>query len=323
MAKPEVGRAGASSNAVTWRNRLDAWLQQHQLVAIETLLRLLAKPIGSMMTWLVIAISLTLPGTLWMALDNMTQLSDRFQASGSMSVYLQPGLAENDALTLQRSVGGQAGVASVVYISASQALDEFRTSSGLGDALDLLPDNPLPGVLIVEPELSLAKEAVLAMAQTLESDSRVDAVELDTAWLERLYALLALGERVVWVMAALLALGIVLVVGNTIRLSIANRVDEIRVTKLVGATNAWVRRPFLYTGLWYGMVGGLMSWILLVVGWLLVRGPVAELAALYGSDYTLQPLSAGAALLLLLGAMLLGWVGAWWSVFRHLHHIEP
>lgn len=315
--------AGASAHIISVKDRLSGWGQQHQLVAVETLMKLLTKPLGSAMTWLVIAISLTLPGAMWMTLDNLSQLSSRFQASGSINVYLQPGLIEKDAQALLSDIAKREHVAAANYISAAQALAEFRTSSGLGDALDLLPENPLPGVIIVEPKLSAPKEAIKALADTLKKDQRIDDVELDAAWLDRLHALLVLSERIVWVMGALLALAIVLVVGNTIRLSIASRVDEIRVTKLVGGTNAWVRRPFLYTGLWFGLVGGLLSWILLVIGWLLVSGPVEDLARLYGSEYELQPLGAGAALVLLLGAMLLGWIGSWWSVFRHLHHIEP
>ena len=138
-----------------------------------------------------------------------------------------------------------------------------------------------------------------------------------------LLAMLALAERLIWVLGLLLALAILLVVGNTIRLAIAARVDEIRVVKLVGGTNAWVRRPFLYTGLWYGMVGGLLAWLMLIICWLLLNGPVSNLADLYGSGFELKPLSATAALSLLLSAMLLGWLGAWWSVSRHLDQIEP
>jgi cell division transport system permease protein len=320
---PRKPQAGASTHKISIKDRLNGWAQQHQLVAVETLMRLLTKPLGSIMTWLVIAISLTLPGAMWMTLDNLSQLSNRFQASGSMSVYLKTAVQNDQAQQLLSRIESMDGVADVRFISADDALAEFRASSGLGEALDLLPENPLPGVMVVEPELALPQQDVIALADTLRSESRVDSVELDTAWLDRLHALLALSERIVWVMGALLALGILLVVGNTIRLSIAARVDEIRVTKLVGATNAWVRRPFLYTGLWFGMVGGLVSWILLAIGWALVSGPVEDLAALYGSEYRLLPLSAGAALVLLLGAMLLGWLGAWWSVVRHLHRIEP
>ena len=322
--KPQkVSSGGASAHQIRIKNQLSGWSQQHQLVAVETLMRLLKQPFGSIMTWLVIAIALTLPGAIWMTFDNLTQLSSRVQQSGSISVYLKPGTTDDVAQMLESAILKDESVAKVNYISAEQALEEFRRSSGLGDALDLLPENPLPGVIMLEPELMATAVDIDLLTRQIESDTAVDAVVMDDAWLDRLEALIALSHRVVWVVSVLLAISIVLIVGNTIRMSIANRVDEIRVMKLVGATDAWVRRPFLYTGLWYGMVGGLMSWLLLIVGWLLISGPVRNLAELYGSEFTLRPLSAVVALILLVSAMVLGWAGAWWSVVRHLGEIEP
>lgn len=315
--------AGASMQNMGFRDQISSYAAHHQLVAVETLMRLWANPMSSVLTWLVIAIALTLPGALWISLDNLSQLSGRFQASGSITVYLVPGTAIKDGQTTQKTIAGLSHVVDTRFIDADTALEEFRTTSGLKDALDLLPSNPLPPVIVVEPQLGTPQAQVLALGKSIERLPFVDVVELDTAWLERLLALLALSERIIWVMGALLALAIVLVVGNTIRLSIAARVDEIRVVKLVGGTNAWVRRPFLYTGLWFGMVGGLMAWVLLAICWLLVSGPVEDLAQLYGSTFYLAPLSASAALFLLFSAMFLGWLGAWWSVHRHLDQIEP
>ncbi len=322
--KPQkASSGGASAHQIRIKNQLSGWSQQHQLVAVETLMRLLKHPFGSIMTWLVIAIALTLPGAIWMTFDNLTQLSSRVQQSGSISVYLNPGTTDDVAQLLESAILKDESVAKVNYISAELALEEFRRSSGLGDALDLLPENPLPGVIMLEPELMATGVDIELLTKQIEEDPAVDAVVMDDAWLDRLEALIALSHRVVWVVSVLLAISIVLIVGNTIRMSIANRVDEIRVMKLVGATDAWVRRPFLYTGLWYGMVGGLMSWLLLIVGWVLISGPVRNLAELYGSEFTLRPLSAVVALMLLVSAMVLGWAGAWWSVVRHLGEIEP
>ncbi len=292
-------------------------------MAVETLLKLLANPLGSLLTWLVIAISLTLPGALWMALDNMEQLSGRFQESGRITLYLTPQTPATDGQALSDRIAGLESVASTEFIDADTVLDEFRTNSGLEAALDFLPQNPLPSVILVEPPLGLQQAQLLELLEQLKSNHLVDSVQVDMAWVERLLAMLALAERLIGVLGLLLALAILLVVGNTIRLAIAARVDEIRVVKLVGGTNAWVRRPFLYTGLWYGMVGGLLAWLLLIICWLVLRGPVADLAQLYGSAFVLQPLDAGAAMVLLLSAMLLGWLGAWWSVSRHLDQIEP
>src|SRR5690606_4408131 len=315
--------SGASLQEIGLSKRLSAWLAHHQLVAVETLLKLLANPLGSLLTWLVIAISLTLPGALWMALDNMEQLSGRFQESGRITLYLTPQTPATDGQALSDRIAGLESVASTEFIDADTVLDEFRTNSGLEAALDFLPQNPLPSVILVEPPLGLQQAQLLELLEQLKSYHLVDSVQVDMAWVERLLAMLALAERLIGVLGLLLALAILLVVGNPFRLAIAARVDEVRVVKLVGGTNAWVRRPFLYTGLWYGMVGGLLAWLLLIICWLVLRGPVADLAQLYGSAFVLQPLDAGAAMVLLLSAMLLGWLGAWWSVSRHLDQIEP
>lgn len=314
---------GASLQENSFSKRLTAWLAHHQLVAVETLVKLLANPLGSLLTWLVIAISLTLPGALWMALDNMEQLSGRFQESGRITLYLSPQATADDGRALNEQIARLPQIARTEFMDAETVLAEFRAHSGLGDALNVLPENPLPAVILAEPPLGLQQEELAALAEQLQQYPQVDSVQMDMAWVERLLAMLALAERLIWVLGLLLALAILLVVGNTIRLAIAARVDEIRVVKLVGGTNAWVRRPFLYTGLWYGLVGGVLAWVLLILCWLLLRGPVAELAQLYGSAFVLRPLDAGAALTLLLGAMLLGWLGAWWSVSRHLDQIEP
>ena len=277
----------------------------------------------ALLTWLVVAIALTLPGALWMTLDNMEQLSGRFQASGRITLYLEPQTSAATGNQLSERIGALANVSSTEYIDADTALEDFRQNSGLQQALDFLPENPLPAVILVEPPLGISAADVNRLVEQLNAFQIVDSVQLDMAWVERLLAMLALGERLIWVLGILLALAILLVVGNTIRLAIAARVDEIRVIKLVGGTNAYVRRPFLYTGLWYGFVGGLLAWVLLASCWLLLSGPVDQLADLYGSGFELKPLSAMAAMALLLSAMILGWLGAWWSVSRHLDQIEP
>lgn len=316
-------RAGASTQAIGLKKRFEAWLAHHQQVAIETLIRLLQNPFSSVLTWLVIAISLTLPGALWMGLDNTTQLSNQFQASGRITLYLDQSSTIEEGNALVQRLKRLDNVVNTEFIDADTALAEFRESSGLQSALDFLPNNPLPATVYVEPPLGLDTEQLQSLLAKLKDQHIVDSVELDIAWVERLHSILSLAERTVLVLGSLLALAIVLVVGNTIRLAIAARVDEIRVVKLVGGTNAWVRRPFLYTGLWYGLIGGLFAWLLLIACWAILRGPAADLAMLYGSHFRLKPLSASAAMVILASAMLLGWLGAWWSVSRHLGDIEP
>lgn len=326
MAPSKTSKAnsqGASGHKIGVAARFSAWFAHHQLTAVETLVKLLANPAAALLTWLVVAIALTLPGALWMTLDNMEQLSGRFQASGRITLYLEPQTSAAAGNQLSERISALGNVSSTEYIDADTALEDFRQNSGLQQALDFLPENPLPAVILVEPPLGISAADVNQLVEQLSAYQIVDSVQLDMAWVERLLAMLALGERLIWVLGILLALAILLVVGNTIRLAIAARVDEIRVTKLVGGTNAYVRRPFLYTGLWYGLVGGLLAWVLLATCWFLLSGPVDELARLYGSGFELKPLSAAAAMALLLSAMILGWLGAWWSVSRHLDQIEP
>jgi cell division transport system permease protein len=202
-------------------------------------------------------------------------------------------------------------------------LEEFKQYGGISDALSFLDENPLPAVLLVEPPLGIDKDELNTLVDQIKSFRHVDSVQVDMAWVERLLALLALAQRLVAVVGVLLALAIVLVVGNTIRLSIAARTDEIRVIKLVGGTNAYVRRPFLYSGFWYGAIGGILAWLMLGLCWILLQGPVSDIAALYGADFYLQPLPFAPTCWLIFSAAVLGLLGSWWSVQRHLVAIEP
>ena len=318
-----VKSQGASNASIDTSQKLSSWFQNHQMVAVESLAKLLAAPAASLMTWLVIAIALTLPGALFMAVDNLQQLSGHFETSGRMTVFLQQGIDESQAQAMQQQLSTLSTVSNADYVSAEEALKEFKAYSGISDALNYLDENPLPAVILVEPPLGIGKESLTALVTQIESYQQVDSVQVDMAWVERLLALLALGQRLVLVVGVLLALAIVLVVGNTIRLAIAARSDEIRVVKLVGGTNAYVRRPFLYTGFWYGFVGGIVAWLMLGLCWLLLQGPVADIASLYGADFRLQPLPFTPALWLIFSAAVLGLIGAWWSVQRHLTQIEP
>lgn len=314
---------GASQQQHGVSQKIGAYFAHHQLVAVQTLLKIIAKPAASLLTLLVVAIALTLPGTLWLTLDNLQQLSGRFSESGRMTLYLQANVQASEGRSLAQTLNAWPQITQADFISRQQALDEFKQYSGLESALDFLDENPLPAMIVVEPPLGISQEGLARLANELKDLSAVESLQIDMAWVEKLLTMLVLGERVVLVLGALLGLAIFLVVGNTIRLAIAARVDEIRVTKLVGATNAYVRRPFLYTGLWYGLLGGLLSWLLLALCWVLLSGPVDALANLYSTSFVFKPLSIEAALVLLLAAMLLGLIGAWWSVSRHIHEIEP
>lgn len=319
----KIPPTGASQQKHGIKKQFEAYLAHHQLVAVQTLLKILSKPAASLLTLLVIAIALTLPGALWMTLDNLQQLSGRFEQSGRMTLYLKKQTSDADGRSLAETLNDWPQVKRAKFISAKQALEEFKQYSGLENALTFLDENPLPAIIIVEPPLASSEKELTHLITELKELNTVKQLQVDMSWVKKLLSMLALGERVVMVLGCLLSLAIFLVVGNTIRLAIAARVDEIRVVKLVGGTTAYVRRPFLYTGLWYGLLGGLLSWVLLALCWAFVNDPVEALAELYGASFTLKPLAVNAAVVLLLAAMLLSLIGAWWSVSRHIHEIKP
>lgn len=309
---------------VTIQSQGSAYIQHHKLMAIDSLKRLLTAPGSSLMTWLVLAIALSLPMTLYVALENVKQLSRNWDQTSQISVYLKKGALERFANDMTQGIASWPEVSSAVYISPDQALKEFSASTGLSDVIFGLGDNPLPGVISVVPRLANQDAVTLEqLQQKLQSQRHVDSVQLDLMWVKRLYQFMELGQRLVWALAALLGLAVLLIIGNTIRLSIESRRDEIRVVKLVGGTDAFVRRPFLYTGLWFGFGGGLIAWLLLSIGLAWLSGPVEQLISLYGSEFTLQGLGFVDSLLLIFDGVVLGWLGAWLAVSRHLSSIEP
>ncbi len=316
--------SGAVQSKATLRDRIGAWRSHHQLVACESLRRMLLQPLASLLTWMVIGIALALPASLFIALENMQQLTVGWDGAARVSLFLRDTVTEDVGRRLGQRLAKRPDVASYTYISRQAALEEFSQLSGFGDLLAELPSNPLPAVVVLEPALGTssaeAMEQLLAQIQQLPE---VELAQMDLQWVERLYGLMALGKRVTLALALLLGLGVLLVAGNTIRLAIENRRDEILVVKLVGGTDAYVRRPFLYTGFWYGLGGSIVAWLLLNVAMLWLDGPVGSLAGLYDSRFELQGLGFSGTLLLAIAGVALGLSGAWLAVTRHLGAITP
>lgn len=315
-----------SAGAVTARTRLGdrwhSWLGHHREMAAEALRRFFAAPLASGMTALVIAIALALPAALQLGLLNFQRAVAGWDGQPQISVFLHKGAREAAVESFAGELRADPAVAQVTYISPEEALREFQQASGLGDALEGLDANPLPAVLLVRPR-DTAGDQLEALAQRLRESALSDAVVLDMAWVQRLAQLTELGRRLSAGLALLLALGVLLVVVNTIRLHIESRREEILVVKLVGGTDAFVRRPFLYSGLCYGIAGGLLAWLLVGGGAALLSGPVASLASSYGSGYALRGPGFSYLLALTGGAALLGLLGAWLAVARHIKAIEP
>lgn len=302
---------------------LKTYARRHSYVLRNTLAQIVRAPLASAMTVGVIGITLALPTGLYLVISNLERMSQGVDAGGQISLFLKRDTSEAAAEKLAQRVLGMRAVARVEYISREQALSEFKQRSGLGDALNLLDQNPLPAVLTVHPAANASPQTLEALLKDLRGLDSVDSAQLDLDWVRRLHAMLAIAERAVLVLAGLLGLAVLLTIGNTIRLAIMNRRDEIEVMKLMGGTNAFIRRPFLYSGLMQGLLGAATAWLVVALVLLFLEGPIGELGALYGSEWRVEGLTAAGSGLLLGAGALLGWLGSRLSVGRHLRAIEP
>lgn len=300
----------------------NAWVEAHRSSMADSLRRLGKQPIGSFFTCLVMAVALSLPMGLSLLLNNVERLGGSWQRAAQISLYLQLDASSSEGQGLATQIKGMPGVADAEYISRDQALNEFQQQSGLGEALKELPENPLPGVVLVTPQ-EVDKAALEALCTRLAELPKVQQAQLDLVWVERLAAILKLGDRFVFGLTVLLVVALLLVIGNTIRLHIENRRTEIEVIKLVGGTDSYVRRPFLYMGALYGFGAGILSWGVLAFGLDWLNEAVVRLAGLYGSNFSLAGVPVADGLSLLLGAVLLGYIGAWIAVARHLRELAP
>ncbi len=306
------------------RISIKIWFMRHLQVLFSSLGRLSGKPLGNLMTAAVIGIAISLPVTLYVLVDNLQNLSQNWDAGSGISVFLHTEVNEDQAKTLSQQLQQLPTVVSVKYISPQQALSEFRQLSGFGDALDLLQENPLPAVLLVYPDAELEQADVTrSLLHQIRQVPEVELAQADIQWLQRFQAITHIAQRGAMVLAALLAMAVLLIIGNTIRLEIQNRHGEIEIIRLVGGTSSFIRRPFLYDGIWYGLAGGIIASLLVWLAFSLLQTPVAKLSGLYQSSFHLAGLSFSNFLLLLGISILLGLLGAWLAVKQHLSDITP
>ncbi len=284
--------------------------------------RMARQPFATLLTVLVIAVALALPSGLRVIVNNADTLSESWQSVADFTVFLELGVDEERAAEIANDIEARTDVASVRFITADDALVEFREKSGFGDALDALDENPLPHTLVVRPASGVATD-LDALLQYLDGLEETELVQLDTEWVARLRSLLALTQRVLDIATVVLGVAVLVIIGNTIRLEINNRSNEIEVMKLVGGSDGFIRRPFLYLGFWYGLVGSVLAALLIAGSLLLLRGPVATLADLYGSTFSLAGLSPLELAILGASGGVLGWAGAGLAAARHLRAIEP
>lgn len=298
--------------------------ERHAQAALGSLGRLARQPFAAALTVLVIGIALALPTALYLAVANMRVVTRGLDDTVQLSVYFRMTTTESQARKAADQIAAKPGVADAVLVSPVEGLAEFRRLSGIGDALQALPENPLPWLVKVRPAPRHdSADEVGKLADELRKVDGIEIVEADTAWVRRLHAIEDTMQQLVLLVAGLLAAGVLGVVGNTIRLEINGRRAEIEVTKLVGGSNAFVRRPFLYSGLWQGLGGGLLAVGLIAAGLFALEPFVARLAAAYGAAFELEGLSNREWPAVVGGGAALGFIGAWLAAAYHLRRIEP
>lgn len=315
-------KKGAVARKIRFTERRDAWLRHHKLLAVDSLVQMLKKPLSSMLTWLVIAIALSLPALMYLFLLNIQSLVEPLDEGAQLTVYLEKSVPDRVGQGLAEDLNQRPEIFVADFISAQQGLDEFRAYSGLNDVIESLDTNPLPGVIVVQP-VNDDLVAVESLKILLESLPDVTDVKLDLIWVQRINQMSKLAENLVGFLSVLFSMAVLLVVGNTIRLAIESRKEEILVVKLVGGTDAFVRRPFLYMGFWFGLAGGLVAWLFISICYFVLSDPAEKLFLSLGDQYQLISLNMGGVLLLLIASILISLLGSVLAVGRHIKEIEP
>jgi cell division transport system permease protein len=306
------------------KNSVQHYFENHQKVAKSMLLQLFNQPLTTTFTCFVIGIALVLPALLSVLLANIESINQHWDGSPQITLLLKKGIPSLDAGVLAESISQKQSVTSSQFIDNEQALADFKDRFEFTDAIEFLDENPLPHAIIVRLNSTLSVISdIEQLRDSLLTLPEVDSAILDAAWVQRLQSITRLVERAVWVIAVMLSLTVVLVLGNTIRLAIENKKEEIIVVKLVGGTDPFVRRPFLYMGVFLGLGSSIIAWCLIHWVIYLLNGPIETLALSYQFDFSLSGLTFVSTLFLLIFGISLGWLSAWFAVRRHLDEIEP
>ena len=302
-----------------------AWFIRHLQTMVGALGDLSRNPFSSTLSISVIAIALALPGSLFAALENINKFTAEFEHGANISLFLAPEINIKQAKELKLTLEQHAAIKHIDLITPDQAMAEFKSRSGLADALDSLASNPLPFVLLAYPgdEIARSPTKLASLIDELGKLKQVELSQFDLEWIKRLTALLELLTRAVWVIAFILGLGVFLVIGNTIRLAITNRQEEIRIIKLIGGTDAFVRRPFLYSGMFQGLFGGLFALLVIFLLFSFVSTPTKALSSMYGIVFSLEPLHSLPSILLVSSGAAIGWLSARVTVGVFLRQFEP
>jgi cell division transport system permease protein len=297
------------------------WLNQHTQALQLVLRRMRQNLVATLMMCSVMGVTLCLPGTLYVIVDNLNRLAGDVQSGSQISLFLKLDASEDTIAAVEQQLQGHARVASFKFVSKEEAWQALQNKAAMAEAVEKLEQNPLPHAFFVEP-----KTADPFTIDQLQSEMQqwpgVELAQVDAGWIKRLYTLLELGRKAIFVLAALLGFALLAIVGNTIRLQILTQREEIEVSKLIGATDSFIRRPFLYAGALYGLCGGIAAWLLLVGVISVFNHSIADLVELYASNFRLQLPVAQLMLSLLLGAMMLGWTGSFIAVNRSLAQLR-
>jgi len=303
---------------------LKAWLLLHAQSFVYSLGQYYRNLLSSVLTTAVIGISLALPAGFYLLLENAQQVTAGWGGSVQITAFLKPNVEDVAAADVVVRLLNNPNIEAAKLINRDQALAEYKELSGFSEVIDLLDENPLPSVIIIFPKIeALTDGGDRHILDFIYSQTEVEVAQYDQQWVKRLYGIIQIIQRFVIIFSAFIGFGVLLIVGNTIRMAIYHHRNEIEITKLFGATNYFIQRPFLYAGFWYGLSGGIASWILLTIALQFLKQPVNRLADLYASEFTLTNLTAAETLILLACGILLGLFGSWISVQRHLRTIEP
>ena len=307
------------------RRRNRAWLRRHSYSFFSSLGVLLHHRMGTLMTVMVLGIAMFLPLGLYITLTNLESMNLHQDEWSAVTVFFKPGSSSGDVRQVAQDLENRMNPETVVIISPTEGMEDFREASGFGESLDILEENPLPWVMQVSPQPGTTEQTearVMELTTYLQTLDSVEVTQFDYKWLQRLGRMMELGRASAFVLIILFGIAVVVVVANTIRLDVASHAEEIEILALVGASNAFVRQPFLYTGLWYGLMGGLLAVALLGLTMLYLGRPLGLLLETYGTAFSVRGLGGANTLRVLLSGGFLGWLGAWISVRQYLRRLK-
>ena len=300
---------------------MNTWLSHHWHAFFLALQRLAGAPLASLLNITVIGVAFSLPTGGYMLLDNIQNFSGQLSGAPQLSVFLKPDTDKAAIEKLESHLRQHPQIANFRFISKDKALKQLKQKSGLADAVNSLTRNPLPDAFIIDTR-SVSPETLKQLRTEMLKWPDAEHVQLDSAWIERLYALFKLGQLAVLILTALLSFALIIITFNTIRLQILTKRDEIEISKLIGATSNFIRRPFLYFGAIQGVAGGAIAWLIVAIVINLINRELTNLIQLYSIDFHLYHISFEDSISLLLFSSWLGWTGSWLSVASHLRQIE-